>query len=270
MTVRFRRVIIFILLVFIVALCVALPTIETIARDLSHINNINVVDMEPIRLDNDDNTSLVKRISLISDKMYKGETKTLGFESGSKFTINTAIENAISQLDILYEMGLLPENSKAYTHSEDDLQQIFIGGIEFAVDNDDPSSNLILWDIEATSNKYLLTLNIDDETGKILMFKVRSQDVLDWADEIDFYNASKLWAEYLQVDIKDNTKILYGNRARIYLQMNDNIFLYSESYNLNDIDEYIPKVLRMNLYDEKEQVQYVLYHDLYEFGIVVE
>ena len=72
------------------------------------------------------------------------------------------------------------------------------------------------------------------------------------------------------MDIKDNTKILYGNRARIYLQMNDNIFLYSESYNLNDIDEYIPKVLRMNLYDEKEQVQYVLYHDLYEFGIVVE
>ena len=53
-------------------------------------------------------------------------------------------------------------------------------------------------------------------------------------------------------------------------EMNDNIFLYSESYDLNDIDEDIPKVLRMNLYDEKKQVQYVLYHDLYEFGIVVE
>ncbi len=270
MTIKFRRFIVFILLFFIVALCVALPTIETIARDLSHINNINVVDMEPIRLDNDDRASLVKRISLISNKMYKGDAQTLGFESGSKFTLNTAIENVMLQIDILYNMGLLPENSEAYTHSDEDLEQIFIGGIEFAVDNDDPSLNLILWYIEVVSNNYSLSIKMDDETGKILMFKVRSQDVLNWASNIDFYNASKLWAEYLQINIRNNTKILYGNRAKIYLQMNDNVFLYSGSYELNNIDEEIPRVLRMNLYDEKEQVQYVLYNDLYEFGIIAE
>lgn len=269
MTTRFRRFIVLVFMIFIVALCVVFPTIETIARDLRHINNINVIDIEPISLDN--NESLIKRTSLIGSKIYKGEVQNLGFESGSKLTLNTAIENAIVQIDKLYEIGLLPENSKAYTHSQDDLQQLFIGGIEFAVDSNDPSCNLILWDIEAVSNDYSLTLNMDDETGKILMFKVRSHDVLSWADKIDFYEASKLWAEYLQVDVKDNTNILCGNRARIYLQMNDNVFLYSEGYDINNVDENVPKVLRMNLYDDyDEQIQYVLYSDLYEFCMIVE
>lgn len=269
MTVKFRRFIMFTLLIFIVGLCVALPTIEAITRDLSHINNINVVDIEPIKLDKDNNDSFIKRISLINN-IYKGDVQALGFESGSKFTLNTAIENAISQIDILYNMGLLPESSKSYTNSDDDLQQIFIGGTEFAVDNNDPSCNLILWNIEAVSYNYSLSIKIDDETGKILMYKIRSQDFLDWSNNIDFYNVSKLWSEYLQVNVRDNTKILYGNRARIYFQMNDNVFLYSESYDLKNIYDEIPKVLRMNLYDEKAQVQYVLYCDLYEFGIIVE
>lgn len=269
MAVKVRRFGVFILLVLIVAFCVALPTIEAIARDLSHINNINVVEMEPIKSDNND-VSLVKRISLISSKIYKGEAQTLGFESGSKLTLNSAIENAIKQIDILYNMGLLPENSEAYTHSDEDLQQLFIGGIEVAVDNDDPSCNLILWDIEAVSDNYSLSIRMDDETGKILMYKVLSQNTLDWADKLDFNEISKLWSEYLEIDIDSNLKILYGNRAKIYLQMNDNLFSYSESYDLNNISDDIPRVLRVCLYDTEQQVEYVLYHDVYEFGMVIE
>ena len=270
MTVKPRRFIIFIPLVLIVAFCVALPTIETIARDLNNINNINVVEMEPIRLDNNNNISFVKRISLISSKIYKGEVQILGFENGSKLTLNSAIENTIKQIDILYDMGLLPENSEAYTNSDEGLQQIYIGAIEFAVDNDDPSCNLILWDIEAESDNYSLSLRVDDETGKILMYKVFAKNTLDWAKELDFNNISKLWSEYLQVYIDSNSKMLYGNRAKIYLQMNDNVFFYSGNYDFNDIDEQIPRVLRISLSDMDEKIQYVLYHDLYEFGMMVE
>ncbi len=268
MAVKLRRFGIFILLVLIVAFCVALPTIETIARDLRHINSINVVEIEPIKSDN--NISLVKRISLISSKVYKGEAQTLGFENGSKLTLNSAIENAIKQIDTLYNIGLLPESSDAYTNSQQDLQQIFISGVEFAVDNDDPSCNLILWNIEAVSDNYSLSIKMDDETGKVLMYQVISQNSLDWADELDFNNVSKLWSEYLGLNIDNNLKILYGNRAKIYLQMNNNLFLYSVNYDLNDIDDNILKVLRVCLYDTEGQVEYVLYHDLYEFGMVVE
>ena len=52
--------------------------------------------------------------------------------------------------------------------------------------------------------------------------------------------------------------------------MNNNLFLYSVNYDLNDIDDNILKVLRVCLYDTEGQVEYVLYHDLYEFGMVVE
>lgn len=267
MTAKFRRIIVFIILILVVSVCVALPTISIKARDLRYINTVNMTEIEPIRLDNNQ-VSLAKRISLINSKIYKGDVQILGLDSGLKLTLNTAIENVKAQIDILYNIGLLPENSQAYMSTDE--MQLFIGGIEFAVDNEDPSCNLILWDIEAISNDFSVSLKMDDETGKILMYSVQSENITKWSESVGFNTASKKWSDYLGLDLSDDYKLLYGSKAKIYLQMNDNIFLDSEIYDFNKISDEIPRILHMNLFDGQDMVSYILYKDIYEFGMAVE
>lgn len=249
----------------IVFLCASLPFIDSGFQDITSLQDINIKNIEKIDLYDNEN-SFPKRISLIGSKMYDNDVQIIGFVEGTRFTIEAAIKNMLNQIDVLYKNSLMPESSQIYIKNK--KPNIYVGGIELAVDNYNPSCNLILWNITVFSNKYSIDMKIDDETGKILMYNVYSSEPNLWYKDIDMNELKKRWASYLELDIYQKTISLEGERAKKYMETRNNIILKSNIYNKQSNSN--SKMVHFSLTKNEDLVSYILYKDEKQFSLIVE
>lgn len=262
MTKKFVRSVSIVIVILIVVFCFSLPVIVTKFRDLRQINTINIVDIQPIYADIDSKDSMAKKISIVKNDVYDESVQILGYGSGARFTMESAVSNVAQQIQRLYDLGLLPEKASEYIDKNNNLNKIFILGIKFAFDETNPSYNLILWDVQAISDEYTLNMKIDDETGKVLAYSVSCDNVNKWSNSIDFDSAVEKWAEYLGMSHVGEIKSVYGNKAKAYIKSTDNPNLYSEK-SKSETDE-MPRLLTVNLQDDGEIASYYIYKDKYQ------
>lgn len=179
----------------VLTLCALLPAGLARLRDFRQLDAIHTVEIEPVSLGGDGTYTLAERLRLLSGEYAQPDAQTMSFHTGINYTHKTAQQNAKEQIDAMQQAGLLPEGSGAY-------REIFVDGVEFTADSADPACSLMLWEIYAMSERYFLTLEMDDETGKILLCHVSSRaEEQDWLEDVDLQAAAQAWSEYLGVPL---------------------------------------------------------------------
>ncbi|MDR3767333.1 MAG: hypothetical protein Q3Y08_09925 [Butyricicoccus sp.] len=232
-------------------ICASLPAFLARGHDLREVNTIHTVEMKPVQLGEDSTYTLPERLGLLSGQNTYEDSETMVFQTGVNYDHRSAQQNAQKQIDLLHAAGLLPEDSSAYT-------RIFVNGVEFIADQENPACNLMQWEIHALSDRYFVTLDMDDETGKILQYHVACTQTGDaWLEQIACKTAAQAWNDYLGLSLKaeEDTR----KQARMTLLLPG-----SPGAQIPDLDDN-SQSLRIVLGDDKADVTYFLYVTPLEF-----
>lgn len=236
-------------------LCAALPAFLARGHDMQQINTVHTVEMEPIRLGEESTYTLPQRLALLSGQNTYEDAQTMVFQTGINYDHQRARKNARTQMDLMHESGLLPESSDMYTKT-------FVNGVEFTADSHDPACSLMQWEIHAISERYFITLSMDDETGKILQYHVACNQTDDtWTESMDLSQMAQAWAAYLDLTLKEEEETKMRDITTIW-------FPNMQGIQTPELDDN-SHVMRVVVGDEQNEVEYCIYVTQAEFWAFV-
>ena len=160
MKVVFMKIRYYLLLVaaaFIVAGSFFLPNAVAAITDSRMLDNYVMVDSQSISFEAAPDLDLLDRLSLVASP----NTETLPLKTGQVMEAFQACDIAVLELMSLLRGGPIEFDFNGY--SVDECSAAFI------IDADDPSVNMIIWELELTDRDgNALTVTLDDESGTIL------------------------------------------------------------------------------------------------------
>ena len=134
-----------------------LPNAVAAITDSRRLDNYVMTDTQSISFDAAPDLDLLDRLSLVASP----NTETMPLKTAQVMTISQAYEIAVKELKSLLRGS--PIDFDFYAHSADECSAAFI------IDADDPSVNMIIWELELTDLAgNILVVTMDDETGTIL------------------------------------------------------------------------------------------------------
>ena len=116
-------------------------------------------------------------------------------EQGARLNQETVWTVCQEELSRLAALGLAPERQREMLTNEKRFANSF-----FYIDTDDPTQNMIAWNLEFADNEGGVLVHLDDETGKILKYMYRFSNDALWKEGLDV--VAEKWAEYLGVDYR--------------------------------------------------------------------
>ena len=143
-----------------------LPNAVAAVTDSRRLNNYIMIDSQSISFETAPELDLPDRISLVASP----DTETLPLKTGQVMDDPQARETAISELKKLLSGSPLTFvlEGKAITECS----------AAFMINSEDPSINMIIWELELTDRfGNAMTMIMDDETGVVLKI------IFSWGDE---------------------------------------------------------------------------------------
>lgn len=134
-----------------------LPNAVAAITDSRRLDNYAMVDSQRISFDATPELALPERIALVANP----NAEFLALKTGQAMTFDIASERAVEALESFFSGGCFPFVFSAQVVKECVAM--------FAIDSENPSVNMIIWEMTMTDrygNETALT--IDDETGAIL------------------------------------------------------------------------------------------------------
>lgn len=196
-------------------------------RDMRQLDAVHTVEMEPVLSGSSGDYSLVQRLQLLSVG-NSIDTQSVSFSTGIQYNEETAIENARTQIDRLYALGILPFGSS-------NLLNIGIDMVAYTVDSGNPLCSVMEWVMPVNfDNGYTGFLNMDDDTGLICSIALWIEDesaepaVQLWAEgTMETY--AEAWAKYLGLAVMDGEPLaVTAKQAKVYYE-EKGIELYDDS-----------------------------------------
>lgn len=222
----------------------ALPALLARGRDHALTGTIHTEQVEPIVVGNNRSYTLPERLGLLSTDYPGGQSMEL--HTGTRFDSRGAQVQAAAEIDALVACGLLPQGAA-------DCGACQVSGVWFVADSEAPACSLMVWELHAYAETSFLSLQMDDETGKIIGFHLYLEetdgDLPQWPALAE---AAQRWAEYLQLEAVISSE--------------------SSSWKTGGIDVAPPdldagNLLRVEVKDDNASVGYVLYANENELSI---
>ena len=134
-----------------------LPNTVAAVTDSRRLNNVVMIDSQSISFDTTPELDLPDRISLVASP----NTETLPLKTGQALDGEQARGKAVGELERLLRGGPLEFSFDGRVISE--------CAAAFMIDSEDPSINMIIWELELTDRfGNSMSVTMDDETGVVL------------------------------------------------------------------------------------------------------
>lgn len=195
-----------VILLLSVVLCgVWLPECLAMYSGRAEINQIQVEEITPYKVDIQNSTTLLQKIELLNKLPL--EIMQIALSTGDYYDSATANKRLLEEIETLTALGIVPD-------FDDTGKADVTLSVDLYIDKNNPSLRTVCWEITLRFENFWGTFLMDDETGKIFNFSVF---LPDYNLEIGRNEIVK-WGEYLGLK---SINIAYSDQFVEYAESED-------------------------------------------------
>lgn len=161
MKITLKYILMTMITMIICLLCLILPSELSRWKDELTIGTVNLDQIEEINIESSRQLTMLEKLELLMD-YYSYNTNTISLKKGKNLTENDIPEVCQREIDRLKDLGFLEDIS--YDPEADNMKAYPY----FYVSSEDPSKSMVVWSAVISSDLRSISIEIDDESGKIL------------------------------------------------------------------------------------------------------